>query len=83
MLQTWHDLLFAHWPIDPQIMRKLVPPQLPLDTFDGNCWLAVAPFHMSGIRCRGLPAFPGLSRFPELNLRTYVTVDGKPGVFCI
>ena len=81
MLQTWLDLLFAHWPIDPQLMRALVPPQLPLDTFEGNCWLAVTPFHMSGIRVRGLPALPGLSRFAELNVRTYVTLDGKPGVF--
>jgi hypothetical protein len=81
MRQTWRDLLFAHWPIDPKIMRALVPAQLPLDTFDGTCWLAIAPFHMSGIRARGLPAFPGVSAFPELNVRTYVRLDGKPGVF--
>ena len=62
-------------------MRALVPPQLPLDVFDGRCWVAVAPFHMSGIRAHGLPALPGLSRFPELNVRTYVTLEGKPGVF--
>ena len=55
--------------------------QLPLDLFEGMSWLAIAPFHMSGIRARGLPAFPGVSRFPELNLRTYVTLGGKPGVF--
>jgi uncharacterized protein len=81
MLQTWHDLLFAHWSIDPRIMRALVPPELPLHTFEGKCWLAVAPFRMSGIRAHGLPPFPGLSRFPELNVRTYVTLDGKPGVY--
>ncbi len=81
MRQVWHDLLFAHWPIDPKIMRPLVPQQLPLDLFDGVCWVAVAPFHMSGIHARGLPAVPGLSRFPELNVRTYVTMDGKPGVY--
>jgi uncharacterized protein YqjF (DUF2071 family) len=81
MRQLWHDLLFAHWPIDTARMRALVPHQLPLDVFDGTCWVAVAPFHMSGIRARGLPALPGLSRFPELNVRTYVTINGKPGVF--
>jgi uncharacterized protein len=81
MLQTWHDLLFAHWAIDPRIMRALVPPELPLHTFGGKCWLAVAPFHMNGIRAHGLPPLPGLSRFPELNVRTYVTLDGKPGVY--
>ncbi|HLV88469.1 MAG TPA: DUF2071 domain-containing protein [Candidatus Sulfotelmatobacter sp.] len=81
MQQTWHDLLFAHWPVTRENMRPLVPPQLALDTFDGRCWVGVVPFWMSGIRSRGLPPLPGLSRFPELNVRTYVTYDGKPGVY--
>lgn len=81
MVQTWHDLLFAHWPIAPEKLRPLVPPEFPLDVFDGKCWVAIAPFHMSGVRPRGVPPLPGLSRFPELNVRTYTTLDGKPGVF--
>jgi uncharacterized protein YqjF (DUF2071 family) len=81
MKQTWHDLLFAHWPIAPVAMRSLVPSQLALDLFDGQCWVGVVPFRMSGIRARGTPALPGLSRFPELNVRTYVTHGGKPGVY--
>ena len=36
---------------------------------------------MSNIQFRGMPLLPGLSRFPELNLRTYVTLNGKPGVY--
>ena len=62
-------------------MRHLVPAQLLLDTFDGQCWLGVVPFRMSGIRARGFPPLPGLSRFPELNLRTYLTYGAKPGVY--
>jgi uncharacterized protein YqjF (DUF2071 family) len=81
MKQTWHDLLFAHWPLSTAVIRPLVPSQLTLDTFDGQCWVGVVPFHMSGIRARGLPPLPGLSRFPELNVRTYVTRGGKPGVY--
>jgi uncharacterized protein YqjF (DUF2071 family) len=81
MAQTWHDLLFAHWPVRPDALRVAVPRELDLDTFDGNCWVGVAPFHMSGIRLRGMPAIPGLSRFPELNVRTYVTFGGKRGVY--
>lgn len=81
MAQTWHDLLFAHWPVQPELLRCVVPSELALDTFDGTCWVGVAPFHMSGIRLRGLPALPGLSRFPELNVRTYVTFGGKAGVY--
>jgi uncharacterized protein YqjF (DUF2071 family) len=81
MAQAWHDLLFVHWPVRPETLRRLVPCELALDTFDGNCWVGVAPFHMSGIRLRYLPAVPGFSRFPELNVRTYVTYGGKPGVY--
>jgi len=81
MKQEWNDLLFAHWPVSPDYMRQLVPRELPLDTFDGKAWVAVTPFHMSGVRPRAVPPLPGLSAFPELNVRTYVTVDNKPGVF--
>src|SRR5436305_13113339 len=81
MKQVWNDLLFAHWPIPISELRQLVPSQLPLDTFDGRCWVGVVPFWMSGVRARALPAIPGLSRFPELNVRTYVTCGGKPGVY--
>jgi uncharacterized protein len=81
MTQTWHDLLFAHWPLPPQVLRPLVPAQLALDTYEGQCWLAVTPFHMSNVRPRGLPPLPGFSRLPELNVRTYVKLQDKPGVY--
>jgi uncharacterized protein YqjF (DUF2071 family) len=81
MAQTWHDLLFAHWPIPSEVLRPLVPSQLQLDVFDYQCWVGVVPFWMSGVRARTLPGLPGLSRFPELNVRTYVSYDDKPGVY--
>lgn len=81
MKQTWHNLLFAHWPVPPKVLQPYVPASLPLDTYEGNAWLAVVPFGMSDIRLRGLPPIPGTSRFPELNVRTYVTLGGKPGVY--
>ena len=81
MLQKWHDLLFAHWALQPEQVRRLVPSQLQLDLFQGKAYVAVAPFHMSGIRTRFLPALPGLSRFPELNVRTYVRYQNVPGVY--
>ena len=81
MVQTWNDLLFAHWPVRPEALRQLVPNELPLDTFDGQCWIAVTPFHMTGVRPRFVPPLTGLSAFPELNVRTYVTVGGKAGVY--
>jgi uncharacterized protein len=81
MAQTWHDLLFAHWPVPVDSIRPHIPERLQIDTFDGQAWLAVVPFRMSGVRLRGTPAFPWLSKFPELNVRTYVTVAGKRGVW--
>jgi len=81
MTQTWHDLLFAHWPVEAAELRRLVPSQLTVDTYQDQCWVAVTPFLMSDIRLRGVPAIPGLSRTPELNVRTYVTFGGKPGVY--
>src|SRR5207249_5010054 len=78
MAQTWHDLLFAHWPVETGALRRLIPRDLPLDTFEGRCWVGIAPFHMSHIHARGLPPLPGPSRFPELNVRTYVTLRRDP-----
>lgn len=81
MTQIWHELLFAHWPVAPDILRPLVPAMLPLDIFEGQCWVGVVPFHMSYVRPRGVPPVPGLSAFPELNVRTYVTLNGIPGAY--
>src|SRR5215472_11803409 len=81
MKQTWHDLLFAHWAMAPEIVRPLVPAQLELDLFSGQAYVAVVPFWMSGIRGRWAPPLPGLNRFPELNVRTYVRHQNVPGVY--
>jgi uncharacterized protein YqjF (DUF2071 family) len=80
MAQTWRDLLFAHWPVAAEALRPLVPAALELDMFDRRAWVGVVPFRMTGIRARWLPPVPWLSAFAELNVRTYVTFGGKPGV---
>ncbi|HWC03622.1 MAG TPA: DUF2071 domain-containing protein [Methylomirabilota bacterium] len=81
MAQRWTDLLFAHWPVDPGVVRARVPGSLALDLHDGTAWVSVTAFLLSRLRPRGLPPMPCVSRFPELNVRTYVTRGGKPGVF--
>lgn len=81
MAQTWEHLLFAHWPLSADMLRPLIPPDLTVDTFDGQAWVGVVPFEMRNIHFRGLPPVPLLSAFPELNVRTYVLKDDKPGVW--
>ena len=81
LAMRWHDLAFLHRPVRPALLRPHLPPGLELDTLDGSAWLGSVPFRMSGVRPRLAPALPGVSAFPELNLRTYVTADGKPGVW--
>jgi len=81
MTQTWHNLLFAHWPVDAGALRALVPQVLQLDVYGGQAWIGVIPFRMTNVAPRGIPNVPFVSAFPELNVRTYVTVGGKPGVY--
>src|SRR5450432_841540 len=81
MKQVWHDLLFAHWPVPLAALRSLIPPQLEIDAFAGHAWLGVVPFRMSGVKMRGALGSRAFSPFPERNVRTYVTRDGKPGVW--
>lgn len=81
MRQIWQDLLFAHWPVDPALMASLIPEQLKLDLWQDQAWISLSPFYMRHVNIRGLPALPFTSSFLELNFRTYVTHQGKPGIF--
>jgi uncharacterized protein YqjF (DUF2071 family) len=77
----WHDLLFAHWRVPTEVLRPRIPAALEIDDFEGEAWVGVVPFRMSGVRPRFVPSMPGLSWFPELNLRTYVRHEGRAGVW--
>jgi uncharacterized protein len=81
MGQTWEDLLFAHWRVPEEHLRAHLPPGIQLDTHEGEAWLGVTPFLLSGLRGRGLLPVPVLSTFLELNVRTYVTDGEKPGIW--
>jgi hypothetical protein len=81
MTQTWHNLLFAHWPVAHEALRGIVPRAFDLDQFDGRAWVGIVPFRMTNVAPRGIPSLPRLSEFPELNVRTYVRRGDKPGVF--
>ena len=81
MTQSWHDLLFAHWRVDVSEVRRAVPAAFDLDLFDDEAWLGIVPFHMTNVGLRATPTVPWISAFPELNVRTYVRVADRPGVY--
>src|ERR1043165_5219125 len=81
MTMSWLDLLFAHWSFEPETIRALLPAGLTLDTFEGRAWVAVVPFRMEHVGPRGLNWLPGVSAFPELNVRPCVVPAGQRGVW--
>jgi uncharacterized protein YqjF (DUF2071 family) len=82
MHQNWHHLLFLHWEVPPQELQRLVPPELTIDTFDGNAYVGLIPFTVTGARPVLAPPLPWISNFHEVNVRTYVHRNGRdPGVW--
>lgn len=79
--QAWLDLLFIHYEADADLLRRILPPSLELDLFDGKAWVGIVPFRMEGVTKRGWPAPAWLCDFPEINVRTYVRYGGKSGVW--
>lgn len=79
--QRWRDLLFLHWRISPAEIAARVPESLSVDVCEGSAWVGLVLFRMSGVRPWWSPAIPGISAFPETNVRTYVHCHGRnPGV---
>lgn len=75
------ELLFMYYPVSNDWLRPLARPMLEVDSFDGSMWLSIMPFLMRRTRSRFLPAILWLSSFPELNVCTYVTAEGKPAIW--
>ena len=81
--QEWRNLTFMHWEVDPELLAPYIHEGLELDLFEGKAYVGIIPFQMKKVRPRLLPWVPGISNFPEFNIRTYVTKDGKGGVLFI
>src|SRR6184192_4154326 len=82
MRQDWHHLLFLHWEVPPRELQRLVAPELTIDTFDGNAYVGLVPFTLSGVRPILTPPLPWISSFHEVNVRTYVHNRGRdPGIW--
>ena len=81
--QEWHSLLFAHWKVAAEYLTPLIPAGLTLDLFNGEAWVSLVAFTIKHLRPRLLPSFPPLSNFHEVNMRTYVLRNGKPGIYLL
>jgi uncharacterized protein YqjF (DUF2071 family) len=81
MAQTWERLAFLHWPVDPESLAERLPPGVEPDVFDGSAWIGITPFEVHSFRLRMTLPLPLISTFPEINVRTYVTSGGKPGIW--
>lgn len=85
MRPQWRNLLFLHWEFEPSVVQRLLPEGLELDLFEGRAYVGLVPFEMAEVRPHFVPNLGKFghfhSRFPELNVRTYVVRDGIPGVW--
>lgn len=81
MQQAWRELLFLHYPVSPSDIAPHLPSGLKPDLYDGSAWISIVPFQVRNVRILRLPSIPVISAFNELNIRTYVTLDQKPGVY--
>ena len=80
LIQEWRDLTFLHWEVDPNQLAAYIPDGLEIDLFEGKAYVGTIPFMMKNIRPRLTIPLPGISNFPEFNVRTYVKRNGKSGI---
>ena len=80
MLQRWHEIAFFHWSCEAALVQRLLPPELRVDTFEGEAWISLTPFLLTGLRPPLFPAALSLT-FPEMNLRTYVVGPNGPAIW--
>ncbi|WP_185959474.1 YqjF family protein [Planococcus salinarum] len=81
MTQTWRELLFLHWPVEPSEIQRQIPDELELDLYDNRAWVGIVLFKARGTRPRFMPPIPGSANFLEVNVRTYVKYNNKSGVY--
>jgi len=81
--QEWHNVLMLHWKIPVEYIADLLPEGLEPDIIDGHAWISWLSFNVENLRGRHLPSLPYVSNFEEVNLRTYVTQDGRPGIYML
>jgi len=80
LAQTLEQVLLAHWRVEPDALEPLLPNGTEPDVHDGSGWLSIVALRVAGVRLRGTLPAPFVSSFHQLNVRTYATSGGKPGI---
>jgi uncharacterized protein YqjF (DUF2071 family) len=79
--QTWAELTFLHWAVDPGRLARHLPAGVRPDVLDGVSYVGLVPFRMQGIGAWGSPGIPYFGSFLETNVRLYsVDEQGRRGV---
>ncbi|MCA9837478.1 MAG: DUF2071 domain-containing protein [Trueperaceae bacterium] len=81
MQMRWLNLCFMHWEVPVELISSFLPQGLEPDLYEGKAYIGLVPFEMRDVKPRFSPSVEGLSHFVELNVRTYVTAEGKAGVW--
>ena len=81
MNQSWRDLTFLHWAVDPGDVADRMPPGVRPDTLDGVTYVGLIPFRMVGAGISTSPGVPWFGSFLETNVRLYSVDDtGRRGI---
>jgi len=81
LTQSWLDLAFIHWAVEPGLVSGLLPAGTSPDVLDGRTYVGLVAFRMHRIGWLGLPGMPYFGTFPETNVRLYsVDEHGRRGV---
>ncbi|MFD7446152.1 YqjF family protein [Streptomyces sp. NPDC059909] len=81
LTQSWLDLAFLHWAVDPADVAPLLPAGTMPDTLDDASYVGLVAFRMHRVGWFRLPGIPYLGTFPETNVRLYsVDAQGRRGV---
>jgi hypothetical protein len=80
LTMDWEDLVFLNYPCKPESVQKLLPKGMLVDLFENKAYLTIAPLTMSNFSLYSWK-FLFQKRFYECNVRTYVKVGKKKGVY--
>ena len=79
--QSWRDVTFLHWTVDPARVAPLLPPGTRPDLFEDRTYVGLVPFRMVDVTLGRGPALPYVGSFLETNVRVYsVDETGRRGV---